>query len=248
MIDKNAELTQRRPRGFAEPSDCMDTLAASFASRGFTILPEVVDSAACSVAASLLEQAPSHGAGSRRLLTHSWCQELARRVRQHAAVAALLPPDSVAVQCTVFDKSPAKNWLVALHQDRSIPVRCRVESPNLTGWSEKEGDIFVQPPREVLESVTAVRIHIDPCPVESGALRVVPGSHTSGVLAPLEAERLRDRFGEETVPSPRGGAVLLKPLLLHASSKARVALQRRVMHFVFGPRVLPFGLEWQHAI
>jgi ectoine hydroxylase-related dioxygenase (phytanoyl-CoA dioxygenase family) len=211
-------------------------------------VPEVIDSATCDVAARLLERAPSHGAGSRRLLTNSWCQDLARRVRQHAAVAALLPPDSVVVQCTVFDKSPEKNWLVALHQDRSIPVRRRVESPSLTGWSEKEGDIFVQPPREVLESVTTVRIHVDPCPVESGALRVVPGSHRSGLLAPLEAERLRDGFGEEAVPSPRGGALILKPLLLHASSKAKVALQRRVLHFVFGPRLLPFGLEWQHAI
>ena len=131
----------------------------------------------------------------------------------------------------------------------SLQVTCRTPwSPGLTGWSEKEGDIFVQPPREVLESVTAVRIHIDPCPVESGALRVVPESHLWGVLAPLEAKRLRDRFGEKAVPSPRGGALILKPLLLHASSKAQVALQRRVMHFVFGPRVLPFGLEWQHAI
>jgi ectoine hydroxylase-related dioxygenase (phytanoyl-CoA dioxygenase family) len=211
-------------------------------------VPDVVDSAACDLAASFLERAPSLGAGSRRLLAHSWCQDLAHRVRRHASVAALLPPDSVAVQCTVFDKSPAKNWLVALHQDRSIPVRRRVESPGLTGWSEKEGDIFVQPPREVLETVTAVRIHIDPCPAESGALRVVPGSHVSGVLAPTEVERLRDCCGEETVPSPRGGALILKPLLLHASSKGRAALQRRVLHFVFGPRVLPLGLEWQHAI
>jgi ectoine hydroxylase-related dioxygenase (phytanoyl-CoA dioxygenase family) len=226
----------------------MDMLAASFTSQGFVVVPEVIDSGTCGLVATRLEQTPSPGAGSRRLLTHSWCQELAHRIRQNAIVAALLPPDSVAVQCTVFDKSPAKNWLVALHQDRSIPVRRRVESLSLTGWSEKEGDIFVQPPKEVLESVTAVRIHIDPCPVESGALRVVPGSHMSGVLAPVEAERLRDCCGEEAVPSPLGGALILKPLLLHASSKARVALQRRVLHFVFGPRALPLGLEWQHAI
>jgi ectoine hydroxylase-related dioxygenase (phytanoyl-CoA dioxygenase family) len=148
----------------------------------------------------------------------------------------------------LFDKSPLKNWLVALHQDRSISVRRRVESPSLTGWSEKEGDIFVQPPRAVLESVTAIRVHIDACPVEGGALRVVPGSHLSGVLAPNDVERLRDRSGEEVIPLLRGGALILKPLLLHASSKARVAVQRRVLHFVFGPRALPLGLEWQHAI
>jgi ectoine hydroxylase-related dioxygenase (phytanoyl-CoA dioxygenase family) len=239
---------RRRARRSAQPLDGMEMLVTSFTSQGFIVVPDVIDSAICSLAASRLEESPSQGAGSRRLLIHSWCQELAHRVRQHATVAALLPADSVAVQCTVFDKSPSKNWLVAFHQDRSIPVRRRMESPSLSGWSEKEGDIFVQPPREVLERVTAVRIHIDACPVESGALRVVPGSHKAGVLTPKEAEHLRSSNGEEAVPSPRGGALILKPLLLHASSKARVALQRRVLHFVFGPRALPLGLEWQHAI
>src|SRR6188508_2804417 len=117
----------------------MEMLATSFTSQGFVVVPDVVDSATCSLAASRLDETPSHGAGSRRLLIHPWCQELAHRVRQHAAVAALMLTDSVAVQCTVFDKSPSKNWLVAFHQDRSIPVRRRVESPSLTGWSEKEG-------------------------------------------------------------------------------------------------------------
>jgi hypothetical protein len=45
-----------------------------------------------------------------------------------------------------------------------------------------------------------------------------------------------------------GGALILKPLLLHASSKARVAVHRRVLHFVFGPQALPLGLEWPYAI
>jgi hypothetical protein len=233
---KQLRLISRDVRQMPSKSQCgMEMLAASFAAQGFVVVPEVIDSAACDLAADHLERALLHGAGSRR-------------VGKHAAVAALLPPDSVAVQCTVFDKSPAKNWLVALHQDRSIPVLSRVESPGLTGWSEKEGDNFVQPPREVLESVTAVRIHIDACPIESGALRVVPGSHMSGVLMPNDAERVRGRRGEAAVPSPRGGALILKPLLLHASSKAQVALQRRVLHFVFGPRTLPLGLEWQHAV
>jgi hypothetical protein len=42
--------------------------------------------------------------------------------------------------------------------------------------------------------------------------------------------------------------LVLKPLLLHASSKASMPSQRRVLHFVFGPPVLPFGLEWPQAV
>ena len=226
----------------------MDTLTATFASHGFVAVHQVIDDSVCAEVAKSLEPVASHGAGTRRLLEQPWCQDLARRVRTNSVVAELLPDDAVAVQCTVFDKSPSTNWLVALHQDRSIPVRRRVEAAGLVGWSEKEGDIFVQPPASLLEQLISVRVHIDPCPVESGALRVVPGSHLSGILTGAESEKIRKLAGELVLPFSRGDALVLKPLLLHASSKASASMQRRVLHFVFGPRQLPLGLEWQHAI
>ncbi len=226
----------------------MDTSADSFAAQGFALLPHVLDASACDEAAAMLEKVSTHGAGSRRLLERPWCQHLARQIRSHSAVSELLSPDAVAVQCTVFDKSPAKNWLVAFHQDRSIPVLGRVNAAGLSVWSEKEGELFVQPPASVLEQMIAVRLHIDPCPAESGALRVVPGSHLSGVLDVDEVERFRNIKGEKVLPAPRGGALLLKPLLLHASSKVSASLQRRVLHFVYGPRELPLGLKLRHAI
>ena len=43
---------------------------------------------------------------------------------------------------------------------------------------------------------------------------------------------------------PRGGAMVMKPLLLHASSKASIDNRRRVLHFVFGPASLPGPLRW----
>jgi len=55
----------------------------------------------------------------------------------------------VAVQCTLFDKSADKNWLVALHQDLSIPVHQRILHPECSGWSEKEGVVYAQPPVRV---------------------------------------------------------------------------------------------------
>jgi hypothetical protein len=50
------------------------------------------------------------------------------------------------------------------------------------------------------------------------------------------------------VPASATDALLMKPLILHASSKATSGARRRVLHFVYGPKVLPFGLRWQHAI
>ena len=44
-----------------------------------------------------------------------------------------------------------------------------------------------------------------------------------------------------------GFAVLMRPLLLHASSKATGASRRRVLHFLFGPRQLLLGLAWANA-
>lgn len=54
----------------------------------------------------------------------------------------------------------------------------------------------------------------------------------------------RDELGETICTVAKGGALLMKPLLLHSSSKSSGLGQRRVLHFVFGPRTLPCGLRW----
>jgi hypothetical protein len=58
---------------------------------------------------------------------------------------------------------------------------------------------------------------------------------------------LRTAGGESVVAVNRGGALVMRPLILHASSKASAPKARRVLHFVFGPPQLPFGLEWRWA-
>lgn len=40
------------------------------------------------------------------------------------------------------------------------------------------------------------------------------------------------------------GVLLMRPLALHASSKATGSSRRRVLHFVYGPLALPYGLRW----
>ena len=137
---------------------------------------------------------------------------------------------------------------MSLHQDLSIPVHERVQNPQCRGWSHKQGVLFVQPPVAVLESLVAIRVHIDACSAENGALRIVPGSHLLGRLATDAQAKVRDASGELVVPVDRGGALLMRPLLLHASSKAAVPDGRRVLHFLFGPRALPLGLRWHTAI
>ena len=220
---------------------------SQFKKDGYFVIPAVIDAVLNRRLGAFVGGIAS-GAGSRRLLDEAWCAHLAGALRGDARIRSLLPRDAVAVQCTLFNKSPAKNWLVALHQDLSIPVSSRVDSPECSGWSEKEGQLYVQPPVSVLVRLVAVRLHIDDCPAESGALRVVPQSHMEGRVDPSQAEVLRQRHGETLVPVAQGGVLVMRPLLLHASSKAASPAPRRVLHFVFGPPSLPLGLEWQWAV
>jgi hypothetical protein len=215
---------------------------------GFAVVPCVIDETRCDVLASRFQALQIIGPGSRTLLSQQWCAELAYELRQNAIVYNLLPVDAVAVQCTLFDKSPDKNWLVSLHQDLSIPVKRRVDGSECSGWSEKEGQVYVQPPVAVLERLVAVRVHVDDCTVDNGPLRVVPGSHAFGRLDAGRAEELRSSRGEVAVPVPRGGTLVMRPLILHASSKATGLTPRRVLHFVFGPPKLPCGLEWRWEV
>ncbi len=181
------------------------------------------------------------------MLAVPWCRELAGQLAAHPAIAAALPVGAVPVQCHYLKKYKEENWLVPAHQDLAISVKERVEHPELTGWSEKDGNLSVQPPTSVMESLIAVRLHIDECGRHDGPLRVVPGSHTRGRLSVGDILMARARGGETDCIVQRGGAMLHKPLIIHASSKIQSRSPRRVLHFVFGPATLPFGLQWQHA-
>lgn len=215
---------------------------APFDQQGIAYLPDLLSAAECAAATDQLSAVD--GAGSRTLLAQPWCQALAARLRQQPALAPLLLPAAVAVQCTYFAKSLARNWLVALHQDLSIPVAARVEDAAWHGWSVKEGQLFVQAPADVLAQLVAVRVHLDACTAADGALRVIPGSHRHGVLDAPAILAQRQATAELVCTAARGAAWVMRPLLLHASSKASGTSQRRVLHFLWGPRHLPAGLQW----
>lgn len=217
----------------------------AFQRDGFVVIPAVLGESQCDAIAASVGSCASDSPGTRSLLAHDWCRALVAALRAHPAVGALIPVDHVAVQCTYFEKSVANNWLVPVHQDLSIPVRARVGHPALRGWSEKEGALFVQPPADLLETLVAVRVHLDPCLESDGPLQFVPATHTRGRIDAAEASRLKQAGPVVTCPVTRGGALVMRPLALHASSKATGTSRRRVLHFVFGPPALPYGLQWQ---
>jgi ectoine hydroxylase-related dioxygenase (phytanoyl-CoA dioxygenase family) len=219
----------------------MKTVRASFVTNGFAVV-ESVPVASVSIPKNLT----SASSGSRRLLAEPWCASLAQSLRARTGTSCLIPNSHVAVQCTFFEKSAVKNWLVPIHQDLSIPVLERVAHPGLRGWSSKEGVLFVQARTALLRQLIAVRWHVDDCAANDGPLFVVPGSHKCGLMSPESA--VAARTTEVPCLVAQGSALVMRPLLLHRSPKSSGGSRRRVLQFLFGPKQLPYGLTWAHAV
>lgn len=148
-----------------------------FARSGYALLPDMLDQAALHAIARALGHCAERPTGARQMLALPWCAALADNLRVQLVATGLLSSGFVNVQCTTFEKSRDHNWLVAPHQDLSIPVARRIAHPELTGWPDKDGVQYVQPPVAVLEQLVALRLHVDDCLADDGALKIVPGSH-----------------------------------------------------------------------
>lgn len=157
-----------------------------------------------------------------------------------------LTPGHVAVRGILFDKTGDANWTVPWHQDRSIAVAARHDTPGFGPWSRKAEVVHVQPPVELLRSMVTLRFSLDPCGAENGPLRAIPGTHHS-LMSQTEVVAAVEQSAETACTTDAGGVVIMRPLLLHASSPARHATRRRVMHIEFGPPELPGELQWAMA-
>ncbi|SNR75482.1 phytanoyl-CoA dioxygenase family protein [Flavobacterium sp. ov086] len=141
-----------------------------------------------------------------------------------------------------FDKPEKSNWFVAYHQDLTISVDKKIEVENFENWTVKQNQFAVQPPTEILESNFTIRIHIDKTTKDNGALKVVNNSHSKGIL---RIENLGIENEKETICEvEKGGIMIMKPLLFHASNKTTNNERRRVIHIEFSKQELPDGLEW----
>jgi hypothetical protein len=97
--------------------------------------------------------------------------------------ARTLDSEPVPFGATLFDKSSNANWLVAWHQDRALPLVERREAAGWGPWSQKGGVVYANAPATALAKVVALRVHLDDSTAENGPLRVLPGTHTLGVLS-----------------------------------------------------------------
>ena len=223
------------------------------ASDGFVLVPQLADEKQIEDLVSALVAA-HHEIGARRnssgvyamrnLLQIEAVRNWARSENLRPFLAPVLGDNYFATRGILFDKTPNANWKVGWHQDLSIAVKNRVAIENFGPWSEKAGIIHVQPPREILENMLTLRLNLDDCGAENGPLRVLPASHLRGKMTPEEINNFRRQTAPLLCTASRGGALFMRPLLLHASSSATSPHHRRVVHIEFASQNLPNGLQW----
>jgi hypothetical protein len=160
-------------------------------------------------------------------------------------LTTILGNDFGLVRVLYFDKPPEQSWSLPWHKDMTVAVRDnRLPSTHFTKPTRKAGVPHVEAPRELLEAMLTVRLHLDDVTEENGPVQVVPGSHLTG--------KELGAVGEvRSILVCRGDVLLMRPLLAHSSlpSAAGTTRHRRILHFEFaGQAELPDGYSWHDFI
>lgn len=234
----------------------MQEKAKQFSEQGFAILPAQLSSAEISRLNSILDSYRQSAEPScsnneifavRNLL--QTIPELAEVlntsiVPQLAKVFAGNQPSSI--RSIYFNKPATANWVVPWHQDLTVNLKEQSNTKGFSKWAVKDGQLTAKAPPELFSNILTLRIHLDDCDENNGALKVIPGSHLHGELRTddyLKTELSR----AVTCPVNSGGIMLMRPLLLHASARSKGA-ERRVIHLEFYSGALPAPLQWSEAI
>jgi ectoine hydroxylase-related dioxygenase (phytanoyl-CoA dioxygenase family) len=217
-----------------------------FAENGFAIIPmflaeEDIVKLARGFASAQLRRSK---AGVRHALKRSAVAEVAEDERLLDIARRVLGSGAVPFRATLFDKSPNSNWLVVWHQDTALPLREKHEAPGWGPWSVKDGVTYAHATSTALGQVLALRIHLDDSTTDNGPLRVLPGTHKMGVLSDDAIHKLAEEVTSIDCLVPKGGILAMRPLIVHASSKSRSEMARRVLHIEYAASyVIEDGLE-----
>jgi len=203
--------------------------------QGFAIFPELLSQDEVTSLLQDVELIPSGRgkAGIRHVLQRRTIWQLAHDSRLLKIAQEILGPSAFPFRATLFDKSAKSNWLIPWHQDTALPLRERRDLAGWGPWSMKDGVLYAHAPARALGQVLALRIHLDESKSQNGPLRVLPGTHSIGVLNDDEILRLSASITEVGCLVPKGGVLAMRPLLIHASSKSTGDKPRRVVHIEY---------------
>jgi ectoine hydroxylase-related dioxygenase (phytanoyl-CoA dioxygenase family) len=150
--------------------------------------------------------------------------------------------DYFVTKSIYFDKPEQSNWFVAYHQDLTISVDKKKDIEGYGPWTVKQNQFAVQPPLDILQDNFTIRIHLDDTDENNGALKVIPKSHLKGVYRPETIDWSQET--EIVCNVSKGGIMIMKPLLLHASNRTTNNNKRRVLHIELSNKTLPEEIDW----
>lgn len=223
---------------------------------GYTIINDVFDASEIALIIGQIEQADKSNPTFRKtadlFAIRQFFKELpAVRIsifieKFKHIITHLFGNDCFVVKSIYFDKPEKSNWFVAYHQDLTISVNQKMDLPGFGPWTVKHNQYAVQPPINILQDNFTIRLHLDDTDEGNGALKVIPGSHTKGIY---RAETIDWNVETEVFCEVnRGGIMIMRPLLLHASKRSTSSKRRRVLHIEFSKAWLPEPLNWSEKI
>lgn len=202
---------------------------------GYRIINNVFSSDECDDLLNTLLISPAKRvrAGARHLMSHPAVAALASDERLLGIAGRAIGERPVPFRATLFEKSVHAKWLVAWHQDKTLPVASDFAIDGWGPWSRKAGIRYAQAPTSALSRIIALRVHLDASTSDNGPLRIVPQSHRLGVIS--EADALAFAAAREHIECivSRGGVLAMHPLLIHSSSKGLSDEPRRVIHLEY---------------
>ena len=161
-------------------------------------------------------------------------------------IQELFGDDYFVVKSIYFDKPENSNWYVSYHQDLTISVENKIEKEGYGPWTVKQNQFAVQPPLEILENIYTIRIHLDKTDENNGALKVIPKSHLKSIYRPELIDWTTET--ESICNVDKGGIMIMKPLLLHSSSRTTNNKKRRVIHIELSNLELPTDMNWSERL
>src|SRR6266545_772298 len=229
------------------------TWSEQLEANGYAILPRVLTADAVTAALAEWEEVTRAHANDGALLTGEggpaygarnlldlWPRVVELVPRE--AIRAVLGPHAGVVRVLYFDKPPGHSWALPWHKDYSLAVQAHHVSKLFTKPTIKAGVPHVIAPREVLDRMLTVRVHLDDMTPENGPLRVIPGSHR------FYHERDDEHREPVTLHCRAGDVLLMRPLVTHASGHSQTdrGLHRRIVHLeCAADPTLPDGYAWK---
>lgn len=229
---------------------------ASFRENGFAIIESIYSPEEVDALISLIDGASGEQETFRRsaglFAIRQFLKEIPEAIpaifntKLREVIANHLGPAYFPVKSIYFDKPPGSNWFVAYHQDLTISVDKKTDLEGYSSWTVKQNQFAVQPPLAMLENGVTLRIHLDDTDEHNGALNVLKGSHRKGIYRPETIATAQE--SEYCCRVKKGGLMLMKPLLMHASQRSSSERRRRVIHIEFSDMELPEGLQWAERL